>query len=110
MRFYRQSIHERPAKGLAVNTLCIPHDTPVACELRLFGNDTLPDVTDINNDQDIYIISMPLARNNARLESNGRVLHDGDVRPGMMRISHEHHTSPVHAVLRRADGSMERAC
>ncbi len=37
--------------------------------------------------EDLYQLSSPLCRGNARVESDGRLLHDGDVRPGMLRLA-----------------------
>ncbi len=44
--------------------------------------DTYSEIT-----EDLYILSSPLCRGDARIETDGRLVHDGDVRPGMLRVS-----------------------
>jgi AraC family transcriptional regulator len=70
-------------------------------ELELFRPPGDSPAVESENVDDVFVISTPLSRGSARLESNGRVMHDGDVRPGMLRV-----TSPGERVrLRRRVGS-----
>jgi AraC family transcriptional regulator len=56
------------------------------CELRLFADREPASTTEAENRDDVFVISTPLSLGSARLESNGRLLYDGDVRPGMLRV------------------------
>lgn len=48
------------------------------------------------NSGDLHILSLPLCRGATRLESEGRVLHDGEVLPGMLRITSPGETIRMH--------------
>jgi AraC family transcriptional regulator len=56
------------------------------CDLQLFSERESASVSEVEYRDDVFVISLPLSRGNARLESNGRLLYDGDVQPGMMRV------------------------
>jgi AraC family transcriptional regulator len=56
------------------------------CDLQLLMARDNASSSEIQNDGDVFVISLPLSHGSARLESNGRLLHDGDVRPGMLRV------------------------
>jgi len=40
----------------------------------------------LQNESDTYILSAPLRKSNAKVEVGSRVIHDGVVRPGMLRL------------------------
>lgn len=45
-----------------------------------------PPEVSLECNEDIYILSSPLCRGDVKLEYNGRVVHEGGVRPGMLRV------------------------
>jgi AraC family transcriptional regulator len=56
------------------------------CDLQLLMARDTASSREVENEDDVFVISLPLSHGNARLESNGRLLHDGDVHPGMLRV------------------------
>ena len=55
-------------------------------ELNLYRDDTVSEVISQENTEDRYILSAPLCRGNVKLKCEGGVIHDGDVRPGLLRL------------------------
>ena len=51
------------------------------------SSDAFPCVGDSEITEDVYVLSSPLCRGFARIESDGLVVHDGEVRPGMLRLA-----------------------
>ena len=51
------------------------------------SSDEYPRRTSSEIKEDLYILSSPLCRGNAKVESDGSVLYNGEVRPGMMRLA-----------------------
>ena len=62
------------------------HSDPIA--LRWLVGDVVPGVNLHENSEDVYDLTLPMIRGDMRLELDGRVFHDGEVRPGMLRILH----------------------
>jgi AraC family transcriptional regulator len=57
------------------------------CDLQLLTPPDSASSSEVEYEGDVFVISLPLSHGNARLESNGRLLYDGDVRPGMLRVA-----------------------
>ena len=51
------------------------------------SSEVFPSVSESEIKEDLYVLSSPLCRGRARIESDGLVLHDGEVRPGMLRLA-----------------------
>ena len=55
--------------------------------LHFWANDIFPRETFNQIQEDTYLLVTPLCRGSARVETDGSVLYDGDIRPGMLRLA-----------------------
>ena len=51
------------------------------------SSDVFPSMSESEIKEDLYVLSSPLCRGCARIEIDGCVIHDGEVRPGMLRLA-----------------------
>ncbi len=64
----------------------MPVESSNRIQLNLHRDDTVSGVILQENTEDRYILSAPLCRGNVKLECEGGVVHDGNVRPGLLRL------------------------
>ena len=64
----------------------MPVESSSRIQLNLYRDDTASEVMSQENTEDRYILSAPLCRGNVKLEREGGLIYDGDVRPGLLRL------------------------
>jgi len=64
----------------------MPVEKSSRIRLNIHSEDTVSGVISQENSEDRYVLSAPLCRGNVKLKCEGGVIHDGDVRPGLLRL------------------------